>query len=66
MQDVEGDDQLYDKIVQLKMKAPNGKIRETAVAGNARKDIEAKTGKPVITKKNAINFSKLPEDGKIK
>jgi hypothetical protein len=49
-----------------------------AVAGNARKEIEAKTGKPVITKKNAIDFSQLledvvgkakdvfPEDGEIK
>lgn len=33
-----------------------------AVAGNARKDIEAKTGKPVITKKNSIDFSQLLED----
>jgi hypothetical protein len=33
-----------------------------AVAGNARKEIEAKTGKPVITKKNAIDFSQLLED----
>ena len=29
------------------------------VAGNARKEIEKNTGKPVITKKNAIDFSKL-------
>lgn len=29
------------------------------VAGNARKDIEARTGKPVITQKNAVDFSKL-------
>lgn len=62
MQEEEGADQLYDKIVQLKMKAPDGKMRETAVAGNARKDIEAKTGKPVITKKNSIDFSQLLED----
>ena len=32
------------------------------VAGNARKDIEARTGKSVITQKNAFNFSKLIED----
>ena len=32
------------------------------VAGNARKDIEARTGKPVITQKNALDFSKLIED----
>lgn len=29
------------------------------VAGNARKDIESRTGKPVITKKNALDFSRL-------
>lgn len=29
------------------------------IAGNARKEIEADTGKPVITKKNAIDFSRL-------
>ena len=29
------------------------------VAGNARKDIEARTEKPVITQKNAVDFSKL-------
>ena len=32
------------------------------VAGNARKDIEARTGKPVITQKNALDFSELIED----
>ncbi len=32
------------------------------VAGNARREIEAKTGKPVITPKNAVDFSKLIED----
>lgn len=32
------------------------------VAGNARKDIEARTGKPVIISKNAVDFSKLIED----
>ena len=29
------------------------------IAGNARKEIEADTGKPVITAKNAIDFSRL-------
>ena len=29
------------------------------VAGNARKDIETRTGKPVITSKNSLDFSKL-------
>lgn len=32
------------------------------VAGNARKDIESRTGKPVISQKNALDFSKLIED----
>ncbi len=32
------------------------------VAGNARKDIEARMGKPVITQRNALDFSKLIED----
>jgi len=32
------------------------------VAGNARKEIEAKTGKPVITSTNAIDFSRLISD----
>ncbi|NLM18280.1 MAG: phage antirepressor protein [Candidatus Riflebacteria bacterium] len=32
------------------------------VAGNTRKDIESKTGKPVITSKNAIDFAKMIED----
>ena len=32
------------------------------VAGNARKDIEEITGKPVITSKNAVNFSNLISD----
>ena len=32
------------------------------VAGNARKDIEARTGKPVITSKNAVDFSNLISD----
>ena len=32
------------------------------VAGNARKEIEKETGKPVITSKNAVDMSKLIED----
>jgi hypothetical protein len=32
------------------------------IAVNARKEIEADTGKPVITKKNAVNFSRLISD----
>lgn len=32
------------------------------VAGNARKDIETRTGKPVISQKNALDFSKLIEE----
>ena len=32
------------------------------VAGNARKDIEARTGKPVITSKNALHFSRLIDE----
>lgn len=32
------------------------------VAGNARKDIEARTGKPVIAQKTALDFSRLIDD----
>ena len=32
------------------------------VAGNARKDIEERTGKPVITSNNAVDFSNLISD----
>lgn len=32
------------------------------IAGNARKEIEAETGKPVTTSKNAIDFGKLIDD----
>lgn len=32
------------------------------VAGNARKDIEQRTGRPVITSKNAVDFSNLISD----
>ena len=33
-----------------------------SIAGNARKEIEQKTGKPVITSKNAVDLSRLIED----
>ncbi len=33
-----------------------------SIAGDARKSIEAKTGKPVITPKNAIDFGKLMDN----
>jgi len=36
---------------------PGGRI-----AGNARKEIETDTGKPVITKENAVDFSRLISD----
>jgi len=32
------------------------------VAGNARKEIEQQTGKPVITSKSAVDFSQLIAD----
>jgi hypothetical protein len=32
------------------------------VAGNARKEIETQTGEPVISSKNAIDFSQLITD----
>lgn len=32
------------------------------IAGNTRKEIEADTGKPVITKKKAVDFSQLIAD----
>lgn len=35
------------------------------IAGNARKDIEVETGKPVIASKNAINFGKLIDDVRV-
>jgi hypothetical protein len=40
---------------QSRLVAQNG----GEVAGNARKDIETRTGKPVITSKNAVDFSHL-------
>lgn len=36
--------------------------RGGSIAGNARKEIENETGKPVVTSKNAIDFGKLIED----
>lgn len=82
--------ELYEKIVQLKMTATDGKKRLTDVvnteellriiqsipspkaepfkmwlaqvgqiAGNARREIEKDTGKPVISSKNAIDFSEI-------
>ncbi len=36
--------------------------RGGAIAGNTRKEIEADTGRSVITTKNAVDFSKLIED----
>ncbi|MGI6700651.1 MAG: hypothetical protein ACOX6G_10135 [Christensenellales bacterium] len=35
--------------------------RGGAIAGNARKEIEKETGKPVVTSKNALDFSKVIE-----
>ena len=37
-------------------------LRGGRIAGNARKEIEADTGKPVISKKNAVDFSRLISD----
>lgn len=36
--------------------------RGGTVAGNARKEIEAHTGKPVLSRQNAVDFAKLIED----
>lgn len=36
--------------------------RGGSIAGNARKEIEKETGKPVITSKNAVDLSRLIED----
>lgn len=33
-----------------------------SIAGNARREIEERTGKPVITSKNAIDFGRLISD----
>jgi len=58
--------QLYEKIVQLKLKAADGKRYNTdvakrggGVAGIARQAVEGQTGKQVITSKSAIDFSQL-------
>ncbi len=45
---------MYEKIVQLKLTAKEGGI----IAGNTRKEIEKKTGKKVITRKNSQNSRK--------
>ena len=37
-------------------------IKGGSIAGNARKEIESTTGKPVLTKKNAIDFTKVLAD----
>jgi hypothetical protein len=80
--ETEGFVQLYDKIVQLKLIAPDGKMRETelgeastteiatqrdaqgfdenkqaakmggTIAGNARKELEIKSGKKVVSSSN--------------
>ena len=44
--------------------AENRKVakRGGSIAGNARKEIEKETGKPVITSKNAMDLSRLIED----
>lgn len=36
--------------------------RDGTVAGNARREIEAQTGKPVLSRQNAVDFAKLIED----
>ncbi len=36
--------------------------RGGSVAGNARKEIEAQTGEPVITSKKAVDFARLLAD----
>ena len=35
--------------------------RGGSIAGNARKEIEKETGKPIVTSQNAIDFEKLIE-----
>lgn len=86
IKDEEGGIEVYEKIVQLKMKAQDGKMRVAEattteltnkenpqgleenkkvardggnIAGEARKNIEKRLGEKVISKKNAIDFSKL-------
>lgn len=36
-------------------------IKGGSIAGNARKEIESTTGKPVLTQKNAVDFTKVIE-----
>jgi hypothetical protein len=52
------------KAVEPKTLAENRKVakRGGSIAGNARKEIEADTGKPVITEKNAIDFARVLAD----
>ena len=37
-------------------------IKGGSIAGNTRKEIESTTGKPVITEKNAVDFTKIITD----
>ena len=55
----EGANQLLTICKELNMSAADGKKRLTDVAGNARKAIEADTGKPVISSQNAVDLSRL-------
>ncbi|MCL2637979.1 MAG: Bro-N domain-containing protein [Oscillospiraceae bacterium] len=52
------------KTVQPKTFNENRSVAKSGgkVAGNARKEIEATTGKPVITSNNAVDFSRLISD----
>jgi hypothetical protein len=52
------------KTVQPKTFNENRNVAKSGgrVAGNARKEIEATTGKPVITSNNAVDFSRLISD----
>jgi len=37
-------------------------LKGGTIAGNARKEIEDTTGKPVLTKKNSVDFTKVIAD----
>ncbi|MCL2018954.1 MAG: Bro-N domain-containing protein [Oscillospiraceae bacterium] len=52
------------KTVKPKSLKENKEVAKSGggVAGNARKEIESKTGKPVITSNNAMDFSRLISD----
>ena len=52
------------KATNLKGLEENKKVAKEggSIAGNARKAIEQRTGKPVVTPKNAVDLSKLIED----